>query len=55
MDSIWLWPVGLGAVDTASTPSVQYTYCDPSTGSSGFAERVELVNSGAVERKEVGG
>ena len=44
-----------GAVDTSSTPSVQYTYSDPSTGSSGFAKRAELVSSGAVERKEVGG
>ncbi len=33
MDAIWLWPAGLGAVDTGSTPSVQYTYSDPSTGS----------------------
>ena len=32
MDAIWLWPAGLGAVDTASTPSLQCTYCDPSNG-----------------------
>ena len=55
MDSIWLWPAGLGAVDTASTPSVQYGYSNTGNGSSGFAERVESVSSGAVELNEVGG
>ena len=45
---------GPWAVDTASTPSVQYG-SNTGNGSSGFAERVELVSSGAVELNEVGG
>ena len=54
MDAIWLWPAGLGAVDTGSTLSVQFSYSDPSDGGGGFAERVELVSGGAVELWENG-